>query len=409
MRDPHRALARRFSVALATVLVLAGVVLAQQPPRPKAAARGRVRDQGGVPLKKARPEAGDPLGRAVGGPAAPAAGSFHYIFRIRSFDGTPLAASYYPSKLGSSAPVVMLVHQTGRSRRDFEEAVLELKSQGLAEHLQGLGYAVLSMDLRGQGQNPRRVLPVNERPQLVEDLQAGYFFLVDRHNRGDLNLAKLGVIALGDSANLVGAWAVQPGAAVTTEGRPSDLNALVMVSPKPDGYGYLLQHVAASLAPRVPLLILAGERDIPSKNAAKTVQGVVERERLNKVEFFPTAFHGYQLLRLEPKLTAALFRFLETSLKLRPVDWEPQYNLTPVTLADIPQMVLNARPLDQAKAKDEAKAKEAAEAKEAAKAKDAVAPAEKKAEAAKDLDEEKAAPKQPPQDPPPPPKANNPN
>lgn len=412
MRDRHRALARRFSVALATVLVLAGVVLAQQPQRPNRAARGRVRDQGGVPLKKARPEAGDPLGRAVGIPARPTAGSFHYIFRIRSFDGTPLAASYYPSKLGSTAPAVMLVHETGRSRKDFEEAVLELKGQGLAEHLQGLGYAVLSMDLRGQGQNPRRVLPINERPQLVEDLQAGYFFLVDRHNRGDLNLAKLGVIALGDSANLVGAWAVQPGAAVTTEGRPSDLNALVLISPMPEGFGYLLTHVAASLAPRVPLLILAGERDNASKDAAKSIKNVIERERLNKVEFFPSAFHGYKLLRLEPKLTSTLFRFLETSLKLRPVDWEPQYNLTPVTLADIPQMVLNARPLDQAKAKDEAKAKakDAAKAKdEAKKAKDAAAPAEKKAEAAKDVDEEKAAPKQPPQDPPAPTKADNPN
>ena len=353
-------------------------------------------------MKKARPEAGDPLGRAVGIPAQPVAGTYHYMFRIRSFDGAPLAASYYPSKLGSTAPAVMLVHEMGRSRKDFEEAVLELKGQGLAEHLQGLGYAVLSMDLRGQGQNPRRALTINERPQLVEDLQAGYFFLVDRHNRGDLNLAKLGVIALGDSANLVGAWAIQPGAAVTTEGRPSDLNALVLVSPMPEGFGYVLGHVVASLAPRVPLLILAGERDNASKDAAQSVQHVVERERLNKVELFPSAFRGYKLLRLEPKVTSTLFRFLETSLKLRPVDWEPQYNLTPVTLADIPQMVLNARPPDQAKAKakDEAKAK----------AKDAAAPAEKKAEAAKGkLDEEKAAPKQPPQDPPPPPKADKPN
>jgi hypothetical protein len=400
MRDRHKALARRFSVATATLLVLAGVVLAQQPQqRPNRPARARVRDQGGVPLKKARPEAGDPLGRAVGLPARPVPGSFHYIFRIRSFDGAPLASSYYPSKLGSGAAAVMLVHESGRSRKDFEEAVLELKGEGLAEHLQGLGYAVLSMDLRGQGQNPRRALSVNERPQLVEDLQAGYFFLVDRHNRGDLNLAKLGVIALGDSANLVGAWAIQPGAAVTTEGRPSDLNALAMISPMPEGFGYVLGHVAASLAPRVPLMILAGERDTASKDAAQAVRHVVERERLNKVELFPSAFRGYKLLRLEPKLTATLFRFLETSLKLRPVDWEPQYNLTPVTLADIPQMVPNLRMPDQPKN----------QAKNEAKAKDAAAPAEKKAEAAKDRDDEKAAPKQPAQDPPPPPKTDNPN
>ena len=95
----------------------------------------------------------------------------------------------------------MLVHEIGRSRKDFEDAVLELKGQGFAEHLQGLGYAVFSMDLRGQGQNPRGQRHDTQQP--VEDLQAGYFFLVDRHNRGDLNLAKLGVIALGDGANLV--------------------------------------------------------------------------------------------------------------------------------------------------------------------------------------------------------------
>ena len=63
----------------------------------------------------------------------------HYTFRLRSFDGTPLAASYYPSRLGNSAPVVMLIHEMGRSRKDFEDPVQELKGQGLAAHLQGLG------------------------------------------------------------------------------------------------------------------------------------------------------------------------------------------------------------------------------------------------------------------------------
>ncbi len=394
MRDRHKSMASRFSVAMATVLVLTGMVLAQQQPRPDRAARGRVRDQGGVPLKKARPEAGDPLGRAVGMPARPVPGTFHYVFRIRSFDGAPLAASYYPSKIGSSAPVVMLIHEMGRSRKDFEEPVLELKGQGLAEHLQGLGYAVLSMDLRGQGQNPRRALTASERPQLVEDLQAGYFFLVDRHNRGDLNLAKLGVIALGDSANLVAAWGAQPGAAVTTEGRPGDLNALVLISPMPEGFGYVLGHVLSSLAPRVPLLVVAGERDNASKDAARSVRNLVERGRLNKVELFPSAFHGYKLLRLEPRVTATLFHFLDTALKNRPVDWEPQYNLTPVTLADTPQTVLNAKTTDNTKNQ--------------AKAKNAIAPAENKPAAAKNLNGEKAAPPQPPQDLPPPAKANKP-
>jgi hypothetical protein len=398
MQDRRKALARKSCMALAVVLTMVGIALAQAQ-RQGRGARGQVRNQGGVPLKKARPEAGDPLAKFGGVPARPAPGTFHYTLRLRSFDGAPLAATYYPSKLGSSAPVVMLVHEMGRSRKDFEDAVLELKGQGLAEHLQGLGYAVFSMDLRGQGQNPRGQR--HDTQQLVEDLQAGYFFLVDRHNRGDLNLAKLGVIALGDGANLVAAWAFQPGAAVTTEGRPSDLSALVLISPKPEGFGYVLGHVLASLAPRVPLLLLAGERDNPSKDAVQSVRQVVQRTRLNKVELFPSSLHGYKFLRLEPKITSALFQFLDISLKNRPIEWEPQYNLTPVTFGD-PQMVLNAKPSDSRKDQSDAKDQ----------ARDAAPPApNQKADAAKNKKEAEVERKQPPpkEDVPPPPRPEKPD
>ena len=67
------------------------------------------------------------------------------------------------------------------------------------------------MDLRGQGQNPRRALTANDRPLMAEDLQAGYVFLLDRHNRGDFNVAKLGVIALGEGANLAAPGPTSPG------------------------------------------------------------------------------------------------------------------------------------------------------------------------------------------------------
>jgi Serine aminopeptidase, S33 len=372
MKAWYEAYARKLWITLAVVLALAGIAVAQAQ-RQGRANRGQVRNQGGVPLKQARPEAGDPFAKVPGLPARPAPGTFHYTLRLRSFDGTPLAATYYPSKLGSSAPVVMLVHEIGRSRKDFEDAVLELKGQGFTEHLQELGYAVFSIDLRGQGQNPRGQR--HDTEQLIEDLQAGYFFLVDRHNRGDLNLAKLGVIALGDGANLVATWAFQPGAGVTTEGRPSDLSALVLISPKPDGFGYVLGHVLASLAPRVPLLLLAGDRDIPSKDVVQSVQQLVQRTRLNKVELFPSSLHGYKLLRLEPKLTSAIFSFLDTTLKNRPIEWAPEYNLTPVTFSD-PQMVLNSKPSDTRK--DQSKTKDLQ--------KDAAANApNQKADAAKNL------------------------
>ena len=347
MRYRRKVSPRKAWAALATMLIVFGGALGQAQ-RP--AVRDPLRNQGGAPLKKARPEAGDPLAKVPGAAQRPATASAHYTFRLRSFDGTPLAASYYPSHLGNSSPVVMLIHEMGRSRKDFEEPVQDLKGQGLAAHLQGLGFAVFSMDLRWQGQNPRRALAADERPKLIEDLQAGFYFLVDRHNRGDLNLGKLGVVALGDGANLATAWAIQPGAAITIEGRPSDLSALALISPNPEGFGYVLRHGITTLAPRVPLLLIAGERDNPSKDTVQSVRQTVQRARLNKIELFPSSLHGYKLLRLEPKVTSALIHFLDTTLKNRPVEWEPQYNLTPVTFGDS-QLVQNDKQAENAKNK----------------------------------------------------------
>ena len=348
-------------------LMTVSIVAAQAQPGQN---RGRIRNQGGAPLKKARPEAGDPLAKADGADAkgkakAAGAGTYHYTFKLHSFDGSPLAASYYPSKLGSTAPVVMLVHEANRSRKDFEEAVTELKGLGLAEHLQEEGYAVFSMDLRGQGQNPRRVLSASDRPLLAEDLQAAYVFLLDRHNRGDFNVAKFGIIAVGEGANLAVAWAYQPGAAVATEGRPSDLNALVLISPYPAGSGYVLGHILPSLAPRIPLALLVGSKDNASKDAVESVRRLVERARLNKVELFPSSLHGYKLMRLEPKVTPAIMRFLEPTIKLRPIDWEPRYNLTPVTVSEIQTVRHTQAPEKPAAKKGQAKAVEAPKPKEA--------------------------------------------
>jgi pimeloyl-ACP methyl ester carboxylesterase len=371
MRDPRGAWAAKTCGMLALVLALIGLVVAQvqQPQRPARKARGQVRDQGGAPLQKekARPNAADPLGKAAGaGPLVP--GTYHFTFRLHAYDGAPLAASYYRSKAGSTAPVVLLIHESGRSRKDFDDPVQDLRGQGLAEHLQGLDYAVLSLDIRGQGQNPRRALGRGDRSRIIEDLQAAFFFLVDRHNRGELNLAKLGVIAVGDGANLAMAWAFQPGAAVTTEGHPSDLSALVLISPMPEGSGYQLRHVTPSLATRIPMLLLAGERDNASKDAIQGIRPLVERGRLNKIELYPSALHGYKLLRLEPKVTSTLFHFLDTSIKNRAVSWEPQYNLLPITFSDI-QTVRHTRP-DDAPKKQAADNKKAAEAE----AQDAKAP-----------------------------------
>src|SRR5271165_3565650 len=86
-------------VSLMTVSIVAAQIQQGQN-------RGRIRNQGGAPLKKARPEAADPLAKAneadpKGKAKAARPGTYHYTFKLHSFDGNALAASFYPSKLAS--------------------------------------------------------------------------------------------------------------------------------------------------------------------------------------------------------------------------------------------------------------------------------------------------------------------
>ena len=94
------------------------------------------------------------------------------------------------------------------------------------------------------------------------------------------------------------------------------------------------------------MILLAGGKDNASKDAVESVRRMVEQVRLSKVEFFPTPLHGYKLLRLEPKITGTITRFLEPAVKQRSLEWEPRYNLAPVSVAEI-QTVHHAHPTDK--------------------------------------------------------------
>jgi pimeloyl-ACP methyl ester carboxylesterase len=347
-----------------TVLVIGAVVAQDTPPAGKGAAPGPgaapanpkgksakkgalLKAPGREPAKGVR-KAVNPLeapadpGAVANAPGRPlpAPGTFRYRFKFTVGTNEPLAAAYYPSKLGDTSPVVLLVHERDRSSKDFEESIDDLKKLTMAESLQKQGYAVLAIDLRGHGSNPRRNLSRTEWAQVVNDLQAAYLCLVDRHNWGELNVAKLGVVALGEGANVAAQWASM-GGAVSSEGRTSDLGALILVSPMVDAQaqGLPLKAPITALAARIPLDILAGERDAASfgliDDGPASVKVIVRRFRTNQVESFPSALHGYKLLRLEPGLTGSVTRFLDGSIKGRAEEWEGRYLLTPVTYSEI--------------------------------------------------------------------------
>jgi hypothetical protein len=325
-----------FAVALGMIGV--GALHAQNPPAAKKAPGkipSKIRNQGGVPLKKALPNAADPLAKPQEKEKGDAAGSFHYRFRMQVAEDVILMTKYYPSRLGTTAPVILMIHEKDRSGKDFEDPILDLKGVGLAEHFQAQGYAVLIPDLRGQGTNPRRALSPRDWRQMIDDLQGAYHFLLDRHNRGELNVGKLGILAIGEGANLAAAWLSTPGGAVASEGRVSDASALALISPMAEGEGLRLSQVMAQLANRLPIQIIVGEHDLVSGDPVRAVQPIVKRGQQNKVDFKDSQFHGYKLLKLEPQVTTDLARFFEGTIKYKTGDWEPRYNLNPVAYSDI--------------------------------------------------------------------------
>lgn len=296
---------------------------------------GGVLAAGGVgPAKGKRPNAADPLGKRDAGaiPEWP----FHVKVRLGVDENTALAASYYPPKGRLNAPVVLMIHETGnaRSGKDFETPIAELKNQSLAEYLQEIGYAILVLDQRGHGANPRRELTARQWQATIIDLQAAYRFLIDRQNRGEFDLTKFGVVALGDGANLVAAWAATPGAAVSSPGRVGDLSALVLVDPVGEVRGLQLAPAITALASRVPILLIAGEKHAPSFDAVKALRPTVERQRQSKVTTFDTNLHGFRLVQLYPKVATAIVKFLEDPVRFKVSEWEPRYLLEPVPYED---------------------------------------------------------------------------
>ena len=103
--------------------------------------------------------------------------------------------------------------------------------------------------------------------------------------------------------------------------------------------GLPLKAPITAIAARVPLDLMAGERDPLSSglidDGPASVKPIVKRQRTNQVEPFPSALHGYKLLRLEPNLTGALARFLDNAVKAKRDDWEGRYLLTPMTYTEV--------------------------------------------------------------------------
>lgn len=187
-------------------------------------------------------------------------------------DGKQLAATYYKSVKGKDAPALILLHQQGSSRLAWKIPMVD--------RLHEEGYAILTFDFRKHGEaGGGEKLGAHDYVGMVNDLETAKAFLVEEHEKGNLNIRKTGIVApamAGPIALVFTAadWLRSPhDDAPTLEAstpRGQDIRALVLLSPNDNlpGLGPQPSQAAITLknpAFHVATLIAVGTKDAKDK------------------------------------------------------------------------------------------------------------------------------------------------
>ncbi len=236
---------------------------------------------------------------------------------FESGDGTRLSATFYPAA-SSSAPIVVLMHQFGRDRSQWDDLALWLQNRGQGGYEwfppmpEDLSLAVLTFDFRGHGQSG------NASPDdagLLMDAQAALAFAKTLPGVDPNRVLTIGTSIGADGA--VDACVNIENAQVS--GAQQSQGCIGALSFSPGNYiGVQYQQAANALlaAPHNAVVYcLAAEADGASPATCKAV----ENERYQAI-IFPGGDHGVALLRpdREPDVGQLVLDFILQSLGLAP-------------------------------------------------------------------------------------------
>ncbi len=267
---------------------------------------------------------------------------------IDTRDGVILKGTYYPSMGGKNAPVVVMLADEGKSRAVFKSLAKSLQIPPKKSEL--ASWAVLTVDLRAQGDSSRRRLPNGSTeslgrqkvtPALLEarvamDMEAIRGFLVDENDAGRLNLNRFAVVGVGMGTSIATNaaaydWSMRQ---LNTGKQGQDIKALVSISPawKFKGLGVLNALRQPGVQSEVAVLMMYGEKHRQSKNDAERIAKQLEEAR-NEAEPSKGKFPTIYKAAADSKLTGSallkqsgdegeelIARFLEQFVV------EPEYN-----------------------------------------------------------------------------------
>ena len=199
--------------------------------------------------------------------------------KLTTSDGVKLEAVYYPPLSSTSgAKALLLLHEAYQDHRSWDS---------FGKAAQEMGYAVLSLDLRGHGKSGGEK---TFDQAMDQDVDAAIAWL---RSAPEIDRDRLGIAGASLGANL----------ALRAGGRYPDIQSIALLSP-----GMLLWDVGIAEAVieygARPLLLVTSEEDA---YPAGTVQELDKLAKgMHEVQIYPGAEHGTQLLGAHPDLTPLL-------------------------------------------------------------------------------------------------------
>ncbi|GIX03970.1 MAG: hypothetical protein KatS3mg113_0976 [Planctomycetaceae bacterium] len=264
-------------------------------------------------------------------------------------DGELLRCTYFPSSAGKEAPVAIMLHGRNGNRQIWQVPIGNAPS--FAQALQSNDFAVLTIDLRGHGENLTATAPAaNKKAEAVkltprhyqamvaEDLEAAKRFLLEEHEKGKLNISKLAIVAADFSAVLALAyteldWSKKPydDAPIPAQRTPrgQDVRALVLLSPdstvpgiNPKGGIELIRNLKG----RITVFIAVGTKDHLDKGAAKRFAEQLTFKETGGTPYvflqeYDARFRGTDLLGKQLGVESHMYKFLDDQVKKFEFPW----------------------------------------------------------------------------------------
>ena len=263
---------------------------------------------------------------------------------LSATDNEEFVINYFPTKAKGSeamdAPVLILIHDSKADRLVWEKRRTNTESQApMVEILGEEGYAVVTLDMRGQGENKdagRRGRP--NFKAMLGDLEAIKNFLLTEHQSKKLNINKLGIVAVDDFAPVATTYAdidwSKPDyddAITASERTPRgrDVRTLVLFSPALASGGLKTANTLRELtAPsrEVAICIFYGESDPRDRNDSEKLISLIGANDKADDNLFaqkiPTKFHGSNLFGQKQFITERqMLDFLDKNLKQLDSPW----------------------------------------------------------------------------------------